>query len=152
MWHKFPYLEVFPVDHGDAFPGVDRVIRPALNIKLKYDGREESFKALVDSGADFCVFPLALAGPLGLRREDAKLVPGISGYGSQNGSPLLFWIVTLEISTDLSITTLIGFSEAQDRLDFGILGQRGFFSELEQVSFAYGGGGFALRTPDAPLS
>ncbi len=91
---------------------------------------------------------MSLTTRLGLRLEDAKRVPGITGLGYNNPSDLLFWPVALQVGPNFSVTTPIGFSASQDRAEFGLLGQRGFFSEVKQVSFIYSGAGFAFLTDD----
>ena len=149
-WHKFPYVEISPVDLGDAFPGVSGAMRPLLKVALQHDECEERCDALVDSGSDYCVFPMDLHKRLGLSLEEAKCVRGVTGYGSTEApSEVFFWRVTMRfdsVNSSHAITTLVGFSEHQQTLGFGVLGQLGFFSELMQVTFYYENGGFAFAT------
>lgn len=127
------------------------MLRPALSVALLNAGRRVECTAVVDSGADFCVFPMSLVAQLELLPQASKQVPGITGYGYNDERPLLFWTVTMEIGRDFSLSTMIGFSEDQEGPGFGLLGQRGFSSEVEQVSFNHGAAGFAFKTR-APTS
>ena len=146
-WHRFFYYEVSPVDHGKAFPFLSSVKRPRLTVTLRNVTNEEQCFAIVDSGADYCLFPLSLRAKLGLRMEDSRPVSGIGGYGSSydEGQDVLFWPLVLEIGSGLSISTVVGFTERQDEVGFGILGQLGFFNEVAQVYFDYNAGWFAIK-------
>ncbi len=149
MWHKFPYY-VVPVDHGSAFPGVSTVMRPALEVTLRSPTGEERCLAIVDTGADYCLFPLSLVDRLGLQMKDARPVSDISGYGS-NYDPdeeVLFWPVVLDIVPGLSISTVVGFSQRQEEVGWGLLGQLGFFNEVADVCFNYRAATFAIKVLD----
>ena len=132
-------------------------MRPILRVTLRSSTNEEQCDAIVDSGADYCLFPLNLSDKLGLRVEDSLRVPGIVGYGSSYDSDkaedVPFWQVELAIAPGLSISTIVGFTDRQDGVGFGILGQLGFFSKVAQVSFDYKAGRFAIMAvnPDAVL-
>jgi hypothetical protein len=149
MLHNFPYSKV-PVDHGNAFPEVHIAMRPVLRVTLRSPTGEAPFTAIVDSGADYCLFPLHLRAKLGLRMEDARSVSGIAGYGSSydNGQDVLFWPLVLDIAPGLSISTVVGFAERQDEVGFGLLGQLGFFSKVAQVYFDHRAGWFAIKPLD----
>jgi hypothetical protein len=95
-----------------------------------------SFKciAIVDSGADHCVFPLAFAPALGLDSLNMKMqmTGGVGNtanatyyetikiVGSRPGAPN----VTLEFET------LVGFTAGMDAIGWGLLGQSGFFEKF----------------------
>jgi hypothetical protein len=119
-------------------------MRPMLRVKLQNHAKEESYNAIVDSGADYCLFPLHLADKLDLRLADPMPVSGIIGFGPGDGCDVPFWPLVLEIAPGFSITTVVGFSEALDDKDFGILGQLGFFSKVGEVRFDYKAGLFGL--------
>lgn len=82
VWHNFPYREIFTANLGDTFQNDYRLSRPALDVVLKNGPYQATCLALVDSGADFCIFPTRFIKELGLRSEDATHVPDISGFGA----------------------------------------------------------------------
>ena len=57
----------------------------------------------------------------------------------------------LGLTPRISIRTTIGFTAKQDRMSFGVLGQLGFFSEVNQVHFHHGAGWFGIDTA-APVA
>ena len=146
MWYNFPYFEISPVNHGAAFPTLNSILRPALKVALRSSSVRYSLLATVDSGADFCLFPLFLVDHLGLNIDEAKLIPNISGYGSDGGEDVPFWSLTMEIENGPSLSTMVGFSARQK--DFGLLGQRGFFSEFEQINFSHRGQCFSIKAAE----
>jgi hypothetical protein len=89
--------------------------------------------AIVDSGADYCAFPLPFVSPLGLDPLHAAVdqCVGVGGYGV----PTYFWDVVIHlIGTEESFPTKVGFTEGLNHLGMGLLGQEGFFNRF-QVSF-----------------
>ena len=87
--------------------------------------------SLVDSGADHCVFPLALARRMGFDPEGqpCAMIRGLTG----SPADLYLWEVTLKFDFG-SFRVMAGFSEALDRQDRGYLGQNGFFDSV-RVTF-----------------
>ena len=61
---KFPYKK-FLLPTKDSFFG-SALLKPMLPIELAYAGRSLRYQALVDSGADFCIFDAALGDYLGI--------------------------------------------------------------------------------------
>jgi Aspartyl protease len=83
--------------------------------------------ALVDSGADDCLFPLEVAQFLGLPlKRDAVHRYGGIGEGSIAAT---FGAVTLEVGKWTLWDFYVGFSESPSVVP--ILGQNGFFSKFE---------------------
>jgi hypothetical protein len=159
MLHNFPYDIETHVDHGAAFPGIDTTKRPILAVMLRSSIAQAPCEALVDSGADYCLFPWYLIKDLGLRMADATPISGIFGYGDSSDAAIPFWRLDLDVmappaagqlwpTTSFSIRTTIGFSAKQDRMGFGLLGQLGFFSEVAQVHFDYKAGWFRIDAVD----
>jgi len=61
---KFPYKK-FLLPTRDSFFG-SALLKPMLPIELVHAGRSLRYQALVDSGADFCIFHAELGDYLGL--------------------------------------------------------------------------------------
>lgn len=104
--------------------------RPVLICTLEANGRTEYCISLVDSGADHCVFPLALALRMGFEPEGqpCTMIRGLIG----SPADLYLWEVTLKFDFG-SFRVTAGFSEALDRQDRGYLGQNGFFDNVRVV-------------------
>ena len=62
---KFPFVK-FPLPPSLAFPGKTESLRPVLSLFLINGQKSVRTFALVDSGADTCVFPASLAAQLGI--------------------------------------------------------------------------------------
>ena len=84
--------------------------------------------ALVDSGADLCLFPSALALLLGLRLSQMRTAP-VAGLGGRPGVAYLE-TVTLDLGFDILVQTEVGFTTGLNFLGIGLLGQRGFFDRF----------------------
>jgi hypothetical protein len=114
------------------------VQRPCVRaVLINGDNQQECF-ALVDSGADTCVFPSSIVGALGLEPIDALLDRKTAGFGSVSEEATRYWSLIVNIENKFSLTTEIGFSDRQNEYGFGLLGRQGFFSELECVCFCDG--------------
>ena len=91
---RLPYRKE-PVVASPAHPGRQSALRPRIRIRLTYRGRFVDLLALIDSGADDCLFPLGLANRLGLkpRPENVGRYVGI-GPGEITA---IFDTITLEV-------------------------------------------------------
>lgn len=112
---RFSYLEVSP-----------RVWRPIIPIILKSDTSFTPYPALIDSGADFCIFNKELAKLLGISLS-AEKVPFVGiGKSMVEG----YWgEVQLRIGDEMYPTNVI-FADISD-FGHGILGQKGFFDHFD---------------------
>ncbi len=125
---EFPYLR-FDV-RNDKGKIIDYAFRPMIPVQLSHQDKSIVVHALVDSGADHCIFPADVAEYLGhrLKSGEKRKFQGIGGdihgYLHQNYLKLL----------GKSIRCNIYFSEEYN--DFGLLGQREFFSNFK-VTFDY---------------
>lgn len=101
--------------------------RPRIEVRLTHRDRFVTLLALVDSGADDCLFPREVAEYLGLPlKRDAIHHYGGIGAGSITA---LFGSVTLEVGKWTLRDFYAGFSDAPSVVP--ILGQNGFFSKFE---------------------
>lgn len=123
---KFPYHRE-PTRPSSAYPDRDHVPRPRIEIRLTHGDRFVKLLALVDSGADDCLFPLEVAQylRLPLKRDAIHRYGGI-GAGSVTA---MFGTVALEVGKWTLWDFYAGFSDSPSVVP--ILGQNGFFSEFE---------------------
>lgn len=136
---RFPYV-VFPARPDAAFPNRSSVARPVLPIELSRNGRRIIAYAIVDSGADTCIFPASLALQLGITIPNQHThvfsgtadEPQIAYFdsvratiwnGNRSENPIVF---------DLQA----GFCSSLEHVGLGLLGQEGFFS-IFKISFSH---------------
>jgi hypothetical protein len=104
----------------------------------------ESFKcyALIDSGADDCVFPASFAKQLGLDIAKGRHYPfGGAADGNQDA---YFFDLDIEIVGITTYSASVGFSLALEKWGHGLLGQNGFFDRFP-LEFDLSRGIFALH-------
>jgi hypothetical protein len=126
-----------------AFPKGRLIKRPFLVAKLRNQQNELNCFAIVDSGADHCVFPRSFMQPLGL---DPLIAPVdmTSGLGS-NSVPTHYSNVTLDLGI-MNFQVYAGFTAGMDQHGIGLLGQQGFFDKFK-ISFDYTNAQFVLEIP-----
>jgi len=116
MAHTFKYQTI----------GTSKLSRPFIPLALRYKGRAITIKALVDSGADFCLFDgqlLNLLDPdLDLNTLEKINVTGVTGAAPG-------YVVHLEIGvndTFFPVPAMFSFAFSPDEFS-GLAGQVGFF-------------------------
>ena len=120
----------FPAAPTEPFPRRKSVVRPVVPVALINGSNRVRVYALIDSGADYCIFHAEIGEQLGLQIESGKSLPfsGIAGAGHEFGC-------------------YAGFSRDIQDLPYGILGQVGFF-DVFKVSFDYKKEKIELRSHD----
>ncbi len=116
---KFQYWPVLGFDTTQKL-----VLRPMLEIELFTNGKSITIAALVDSGADGCLFNIGYAQELGLNLKRAKT----KSYTGISGPPIAGYILDVSLRVkhiDKIVTIPIAFVESQN-VD-ALLGQTGFF-------------------------
>lgn len=111
----FKYLEFTP-----------EIFRPVIPVMLKSPARFMIYAALIDSGADYCIFGLDVADALEIKpnSEKAKFL------GAGNELIEGFWgVVEIRIGGTTYGTRVI-FADISD-FGHGILGQIGFFNQFD---------------------
>lgn len=128
---KFKYRKV-PANTSKAFPQRNFFLRPIIPISISFKDKSIRYEALVDSGADYNIFPAELGRILGIIIEKGDLNPvmGVSG----NGIPVYFHKLDIEVG-GWRYNVDIGFADNINQ-NQGILGQKGFF-DLFKISFEY---------------
>lgn len=116
---KFPYIKT---PHAD--PRRKWISRPIIPVTLFGPKRSVTIDALIDSGADKCLFNSALGQEIGLDLEkgEKEIFSGIEG-----GQIIAFLhrIQLQIVGIDKKVEIVAGFTEASGV--FAILGQEGFF-------------------------
>lgn len=124
---KFKYRKI---NLKDPFSTKKYILRPIIPVSLQYKEKSIHYEALIDTGADFCIFPIELAGILGIEfKKDATIY--FSGVGAE---PMKGYIadVLLTIGKE-GMSTQVVFAEI---CSIRILGQRGFFDQFD-VKLSY---------------
>ena len=115
-------------------------LRPVLTLEIESHDRKLGCMAIVDSGADECVFPLSYALELGL--DPLKAETGhTSGVGGASNT--YHWDVTLRFQFG-AVRLRAGFMESLNTIGFGLLGQTGFF-DYAKVLFDQKNGLFSVE-------
>lgn len=103
---------------------------PIVPIRLKGEKEWLEFKAFVDTGASYCLFPADMANHLGLNLEDGELNEMVVG----DGNILKVYIHKLTVSiAGIEFVTPIGFSKGLG-VGFYIIGTKDIFDHFV-VSF-----------------
>lgn len=107
-----------------VIPGISRPIIPVF---LKSKTKFIFYRALIDSGADYCIFSIDLASLLGIKLSSKNKVSFV-GVGQEriNG----YWSsLSLKVG-EVSYQCKVIFAEISE-FGHGILGQKGFFDHFD---------------------
>ncbi len=130
---KFAYKK-FPQNPNDAFPDHKQAQRPVIPITVKHNGKEINYLALIDSGADFCIFHGEIGQFLGLNIKNGKKLEFFGVTGEKESA--YFHEITINVGGH-DKHCYCGFSELNNsKLPYGILGQRGFF-DMFKITMDY---------------
>lgn len=110
-----------PGSPSGAFPNKTEVLRPSIDITVKYGEESIDTSALIDSGADFCMFPYEVGEVLLIHVESGK-DESIRGVGNIS-YPVFFHNVTIIVGGHV-LEVFSGFGKCIPR---PLLGQLGFF-------------------------
>lgn len=107
------------------FSEKDKLLRPIIPVSIKYKQRSIYYEALIDSGADFCIFPIAIGRKLGISLDSAKRIY----FAGATGDPVLGLIekISLQIG-ETTFNTKIVFADLSGKK--ALLGQYGFFDKF----------------------
>ena len=108
--------------------------RPVLVVVLENGPNVVGTLAIVDSGADSCIFPASLAGPLGIAIPNRNR----SVFSGTTDSPQIAYFENVRAriwdSTTKSFVfdfgLYAGFCDTLEHVGHGLLGQNGFFSRF----------------------
>ena len=134
----------FPAGPTEPFPSRTSVVRPVVPIALIHGSNRVRVFALIDSGADYCIFHAEIGEQIGLEIESGKSL-SFSGISSA-GQTAYFHNIELEVGGH-EFDCYAGFSRDIQDLPYGILGQVGFF-DIFKVSFDYNKEKIELQSQD----
>jgi hypothetical protein len=125
-YSKYTYLE-----SAGCHSGKD-VFRPVVYVILEHIGAfSTAVESLIDTGADYCLFPLDFLGELGIEKDGLGIDYSL---GLAEGHPIYFASVTLHIMNLESRKILAGFTEYLNGKGAAFLGNLGFFDQY-RVTF-----------------
>jgi hypothetical protein len=129
----FKYAD-FPAKPDGAFPNRTAIKRPILQMNLEKGGQIIRTLAIVDSGADFCLFPASMASALGIAipNQNATLFSGSAN------APQIAYFETVSVTiwngdnaeAPITFDLYAGFCDTLEHVGLGLLGQNGFFSRF----------------------
>lgn len=130
---KFRYHK-FLLDRRSPLFG-QSILKPIIPVIISVSGGKSTmYAALIDSGADFCIFDAEIGEYLEINIENGIKI-GFGGIQESNGAEAFLHEVILNIGGH-DYRTVVGFSYDVAKHGFGILGQKGFF-DIFKVSFDY---------------
>ena len=120
---KFKYFK-FPLNSKSELFG-SSILKPIIPVEITRGSKTISYAALIDSGADFCLFDSGIAGLLGIDIRSGK----VERFGGiQAVSPATAFIHELIITIGgWKYKVPVGFSYDIAPHGYGVLGQKGFF-------------------------
>lgn len=124
----------YQVDPNNCpFPQKKSTLRPVIQLVFPSKNGEFRYLALVDSGADYCLFHSIVGQRLGINIKSGKCLTftGTSGHPQH----AYFHKVSFLIG-GIEHVCEAGFSDEMEKLPYGLLGQDGFFDKWN-VKFEY---------------
>jgi hypothetical protein len=129
---KFDYRK-FPADPSDAFPGRRSATRPVIPVTLINGNKKVTYLAIIDSGADLCIFHAEIGEQIGINIESGKVLT-FSGITREQ---LTAYFHEIKIGIGgYEYDCYAGFSRNLANMPYGLLGQGGFF-DLFNIVFDY---------------
>jgi hypothetical protein len=133
---KFDYINIL-FDERSAISESKTAIRPIIPIKIKAEGGMEiGYYALIDSGADFCIFDGEIGEAIGI---DVRSGPENKFGGVQSSKKqCIGYVHTVCLSVGgHDIPSRVCFSyDINKKQGYGIVGQYGFFDSF-RIKFDY---------------
>lgn len=116
----------------DLFPSSDFfgkfILKPIIPIQISRTDTLVKYAALIDSGADFCIFHAGIGEYLGLNVKSGVEI-GFGGIQNVGTAKAYLHKVSLEIG-GIQFKADIGFSYDISNRGYGIFGQKGFFDRF----------------------
>ncbi len=123
---KFPYHKTLLYPESDYFGS--SLLKPIIPIKIAVGDKQVDYFALIDSGADFCIFDGEIGEYLGLAVKIGKKI-NFGGVQELTGAVAFLHEVILSVG-GVETKILLGFSFDIAKHGFGLLGQKGFFENF----------------------
>ena len=119
--------KAFPLSYIDPVTKLDQTWKPVLQVFISHSGRRsKSLEAIVDTGADHCIFDAGIADGLGiqLRAGEEVVFSGIARGAETTGYLHRVTLTVAAQTYDVPIVFAYGLATT------GILGQIGFFDHF----------------------
>jgi hypothetical protein len=140
----YPFFK-FPIPATDPYPQGQVAFRPWAAATLSaQNGESLRCYVCLDTGADACLFPLALA--IALKLDVLSLPKAMTGGVGSTTNVTYYANVTIDIGNGISFPAYAGFTEAMNSQGIGLLGQADFFS-IYSVAFCQKQGAFVIDVP-----
>jgi len=123
----------FPAEPCKAFPRRRSASRPVVPVSLINKDKRVRYLAIIDSGADFCIFHAELGAQIDLEVKSGTELTFFGIGGIQQTA--YFHHIGMEVG-GYEFPCYAGFSYDLKSLPYGILGQVGFFNFF-RVQFNY---------------
>jgi hypothetical protein len=130
-----PY-DILPCQPTDAFPHQANVARPQIQTYLEFKGHKLQFRfpCVIDSGADYCMFPAQFGEALGIAIREGK-TQATAGIGDD-----MAYFHAVKVYVEIERNTYYfdcyaGFMYSLDRIGLGLLGRHGFFELFASINF-----------------
>lgn len=120
---KFRYHKLFFPQRSEYFGS--SILKPIIPITVMVGGNEIRYAALIDSGADFCIFEAEIGEYLDLDIKGGTPIE-FGGVQERGGATAFLHDVHLNVG-GFPYKNRVGFSYDITKHGFGILGQKGFF-------------------------
>src|SRR3989344_2362767 len=109
-------------------PITPTVSRPLIPVRISAKEKFILTRALIDSGSDYCIFPLDFAYDLRLPLVKSKRTI----FRSFSGEAATIYLHQINLSIDTyRVKILAGFTEEIGAYSYGVLGQKGFFDNFK---------------------
>jgi hypothetical protein len=129
---KFDYRK-FPADPSKAFPLRQSAARPVIPVTLINADKRVTYYAIIDSGADLCIFHAEIGEQIGLDIESGKVLV----FNGITKEQLTAYFHDIKISIGgYEYDCYAGFSRGLNNMPYGLLGEVGFF-DLFNIVFDY---------------
>jgi hypothetical protein len=114
--------------------------RPIIPVRISFKSNSVNTPALIDSGADFNLFPMGIAESLGIKLNLDKPIT-FNGVGSEmpsmTGYMAVIDLMVFSKGEHISFSTPITFTNEIPSNGISLLGEFGFFDHLEEVCLCY---------------
>lgn len=109
-------------------PVTPQISRPLIRVRLIFKEKFLVTTSLIDSGADYCIFPIDYAFELSIPISKSKRTI----FSSFSGESSSLYLHPVQLSIEAySAEILAGFTESIGMYSYSVLGQKGFFDNFK---------------------
>ncbi len=127
----YPYFN-FQIPPSRPFPNGQTLKKPmAFATLMASNGESLRCMVLLDTGADSCLFPLALA--IALKIDVLSLPSTLTGGVGSSSNVTYYDKIRIDLGNGIMFMAYAGFTEGMNSHGIGLLGQEGFFDTYDVV-------------------